>query len=251
MNGTPKSLPKSKNASAPSYGRSSLPTIGDEFRYGERVRPPRIVARTLSWTAVLAALTTNTTCLIPAGHVCTEIGCADGLTIDLKSSTGDWVPGAYSIDLNVDGTAATCTIQIPSSPSPSNVILGNCTSHTADVSFSSVDQCQSSTLSDGTKRESCTPIPGHFDQTLTLGGTPGHVALTLSRDGQPLATETVSPVYKVFQPNGPNCAAGCREASSQWTVAAGSGQGVPGSGDAGVPNGDAGPESGGTADGSE
>src|SRR5262245_55598818 len=43
---------------------------------------------------------------------CTEIGCDDGFTLTLEAGNGTFTPGQYTLDTNIDGTMATCTMTI-------------------------------------------------------------------------------------------------------------------------------------------
>jgi hypothetical protein len=148
---------------------------------------------------------------------CTLIGCGDAATINLQSPTGAWTPGNYQIALVVDGGPATCTLPIPSSPSPTSDIVGTCTSGLTAI-FQGETQCQTLPSDGAVSGGICRPVPGHFFLTLTLDGTPPQVDLTVMRDGNALVDQTVEFMYQDFQPNGPQCGPSCRGASASVTV---------------------------------
>jgi hypothetical protein len=148
---------------------------------------------------------------------CTLIGCGDAATINLQSPTGAWTPGNYQIALVVDGGPATCTLPIPSSPSPTSDIVGTCTSGLAAI-FQGESHCQTLPSDGAVSGEICTPVPGHFFMTVTLDGTPPQVDLTVMRNGNALVDQTIEFMYQDFQPNGPQCGSSCRGASASVTV---------------------------------
>ncbi len=161
-------------------------------------------------------------------HECGLVGCVDEAAIDLESPTGAWAPGGYQFALVIDGNTANCAIQIPASPPPATRIAGSCTSEIT-LTFLAQEQCAASP-SDGSadasssdpnsaQGETCSPIPGHFHQTLTLVGTPHDVALSLKRDDHSIVDQTVTLSYATTQPNGPGCDPTCHQASSVITIA--------------------------------
>ena len=60
-------------------------------------------------------------------HVCGEIGAiCDQTSITLQAPNDAWASGTYTLALNMDGTPAQCSVQIPDPP-PTNGLQGNCT----------------------------------------------------------------------------------------------------------------------------
>jgi hypothetical protein len=178
-------------------------------------------------------------------HQCTLVGCEDQATLDLQSPTGAWPPGSYQFALVIDGNAANCAIQVPAAPSGTTRVDGSCTSKIT-LTFLAEQQCgtpandgaatgTTSSGSNSTQSETCSPVPGHFHQTLTLPGTPRDVALTLTRDDHSLVQQNVTLTYATSQPNGPGCDPTCHQASSALTI----GDETPDSGPDASPVGDA------------
>jgi hypothetical protein len=161
----------------------------------------------------------SSACSNLGGGSCTAVGCASAASVHLESSTGAWTPGTYELAIlvgAVDASQDRCTMTIPEAPSPTSLIVASCTGNSS-WTFSSIVTCETH-QSSGAVGESCRPVPGHFDQTLTLAGTPARVTLSLSRGGQQILVAPVSFTYRDFQPNGPQCGPACHEASAQLTV---------------------------------
>ena len=55
-------------------------------------------------------------------------------------------------------------------------------------------------------------------QRITVEGAPQSVEVQESIDGTSVFDKTVSPAYQTSQPNGPNCAPICRQATAAWTI---------------------------------
>jgi hypothetical protein len=124
---------------------------------------------------------------------CTEIGCTDGLAVNFTLTT----PGAWTFDLDLDGTVAHCSATLPLDGS------GGC--DTAGISLN---------LSGSELPEDQQSITG-----LTLEQT-GIVSLglTISRDGTQVWTDTLTPTYETLAPNGEACGPVCSSASESVTV---------------------------------
>jgi hypothetical protein len=155
---------------------------------------------------------------------CTEVGCAGGATVVLQSPTGAWTAGTYELALVIDGNPASCALQLPAAPSPTSILAASCTSQIS-LDLQAETQCHALPSDGSAVGEGCTPVPGHFFQTLSLPGTPARVELTLSRDSQVLLETTVNLAYQDFYPNGPECGGSCQEASATVSIGADVGDG--------------------------
>jgi hypothetical protein len=173
---------------------------------------------------------------------CTEVGCIDQATVELRTTTGAWVSGTYELTIDLGGAMASCALAVPDSPSATGVVSAACTSRLT-LDFAADTQCQAgpSTGSgpNSAVSETCTPVPGHFHQTLTVPGTPANVALTLTRDGHSLLDTSVALTYQTAQPNGPACDPTCHQAAAQLSVPAETGDAGA---ESGTPAADAGAE---------
>jgi hypothetical protein len=163
-------------------------------------------------------------------HACSDVGCVDQATLELRSPTGAWTGGTYELTLDLAGGQASCDLVLPASPPATGAIDAKCTS-LVSLTFAADMQCQAGpTMGSGPNAavsETCTPVPGHFHQTLTVPGTPPHVGLTLARDGHSVLDTSVDLTYQVSQPNGPTCDPTCHQASAQLSIAADLGDGGP------------------------
>lgn len=132
-----------------------------------------------------------------SGCGCTEVGCNDGMVIDLKKGNDAWEPGKYLFALDEDGKKSNCTVELPFTKAP------NCTAgiqlftraETADASSTDPELHQVLTFSVAT-----------------------HVTLTISRDGVEIAKGDYTPTYKEDAPNGETCGPVCHNTSEVLTI---------------------------------
>lgn len=139
----------------------------------------------LAFSLLLLACDTET-------QACTAIGCVDGLQIAFQAAS--WPAGKWQVTAQTPTGARTCTVTLP---------------------FASVDpgvQCDAQ-VQLGTSG-SALPAANHSLVGLTLPDTPTQVTVTVSRDGQQLASQVFSPTYKTSRPNGPKCDPECTQASA-------------------------------------
>jgi hypothetical protein len=148
--------------------------------------------------AIIALPLAAAGCLAPPPQGCTEIGCADGLTISLKKASGSWEPGMYSVEIDADGKKIACTTQIP-------------------LSGASPSSCDDAAVLLGTSG-SALPASEHGLSDLIFHSAPKQVSVTVSRDGAMLATKDFTPTYQKSQPNGPDCEPICNQASDSLPV---------------------------------
>jgi hypothetical protein len=152
-------------------------------------------------------------------HECTEIGCMSQVSITLRTPTGAWSAGLYELmvrtDTQVEGS---CAFRLPEQlpDVPGNVTSIPCGLGIGVEITPEVD-CQMGCNGDSCW-QGCTPIPGKFLVTVSMGSTPARVDLTLSRDGTAILVETAEPVYKDVYPNGPECGSACHQASLEYTL---------------------------------
>jgi hypothetical protein len=64
----------------------------------------------------------------------------------------------------------------------------------------------------------CQAVAGEFEEYVLLPGTPSSVRLQQSADGNVLLDQTLTPTYKIDQPNGASCGPTCHEASAELTI---------------------------------
>lgn len=141
------------------------------------------------------------------GRACTEMGCVEGLTIDLQSPSG-WAPGAYRFDIELDQDKVSCEVTLPlraCDAGPS----ARCTLHPGEGPSERVMISESGCA---------LPPAQHSLPTLSIRGEPARVRVAVSRDGAQLASEELTPAYRTVTPNGPGCEPVCRQAHGAVTL---------------------------------
>ena len=126
---------------------------------------------------------------------CTEIGCSDGLTIELNAREGAFTPGTYTVAAVSDVDEA-CSFTIGGAD--------DCAEGAGCVTESS---CEAGFV-----------LETGDDQVVFLLGSPDSLTLTVDRDGEILLEETFAPEYVETQPNGKNCPPTCRNASAAFEL---------------------------------
>lgn len=126
-------------------------------------------------------------------HECTEVGCALPFEIALH---GGGAPGAYEFAIQADAQSTTCTVTVP---------------FTCDQPLRCMPEAPSFYL----EMSGCTLPPNQ--QAITGIGffdvAPDNIAVTVRRDGAPVAQASYAPVYELSRPNGPECEPVCRTAA--------------------------------------
>lgn len=130
-----------------------------------------------------------------AQKACTEIGCQDGLTLNVDPSF-DWKWGRYDIALMFEGRTVNCYGYLP---------LKRCEK---GPSF----KCSSDKITIG--ESGCAmPESTHGISGIYINDAPARVIVRILRDKKAVITRTLSPEYQEMQPNGPGCGPVCRGAS--------------------------------------
>ncbi len=155
----------------------------------------------------------------PAGCMCTEVACSDGLFITLHRADDSWPTGGYTFDLVADGQASTCTFVWDGILSPSGYpdVLATCDATGFSVSFNAKILETTQKDANGTT-VSGTPIPGKFYVLVQIGLAAEKVSVVVSRDGTSLLKKSLEPDYSAARPNGPFCGPACDTASETITV---------------------------------
>lgn len=115
---------------------------------------------------------------------CSEIGCLDGVLLELSSET-PLQPGEYTIELVADGESTQC-----------NVVPWSCTGPLTVTPLSFPEESPGS------------PASTEFE----LAGTPRTLTIEVRYAGNVVASETIEPSYEVHRPNGEGCPPECRAA---------------------------------------
>lgn len=129
-----------------------------------------------------------------AQKACTEMGCANGLTLAADPSF-DWEPGFYDFKFFVDGKTMSCRGKLPLDRCEDAPTFG-CDSRNVEIVESGC----------------ALPINKHAIAAIHIKGMPRKVIVTAKRNDKPFLTRTISPKYEQVQPNGPGCLPICRRA---------------------------------------
>jgi len=139
----------------------------------------------------------------PAGpgageRVCTQIGCLNGLRLDLAKVT-PWTAGNYVFTLELDAQTVTCKGALPLKPCDQGNALRCDVEGKVQIGESGC----------------ALPVEQHGFSDITISGEPARVKLTISREDQPLHTGELTPQYVTSRPNGEGCEPECRGAHAE------------------------------------
>lgn len=137
---------------------------------------------------------------------CTEIGCVNGLRVELTASSS-WKPGMYKFAVNIDGDLTTCEGTLPLRPCADGPSV-KCTPAGNRVLIT---------------ESGCALPPAQqgFSELRISDESAKSVMITVSRDGTELIKKTITPAYKTSQPNGPDCPGLCTGASDTLKISDG------------------------------
>jgi hypothetical protein len=145
-------------------------------------------------------------------HECTDIGCVDQANFTIRTASGAWEAGEYSLSVTFDDVVHTCSFTLPDDlPAQGSLDALDCTPR-LDAYIQQESMCMEYRNGDSVS-QSCTPIPDQYSLSGWFYGTPSTLAVSLERDGAELVEETHSLSYEESRPNGPECDPICRQAS--------------------------------------
>jgi hypothetical protein len=151
-------------------------------------------------------------------HSCTEIGCIDAAGVTIRTESGEWAEGVYTLRIAFDGEEYECGFDMPGDLPE---VVGqrgelDCEPR-LEASFTPRVECTES--SDGnSSSQSCTPIERQFDLEVFTQGTPAALDVKLDLDGMLLVDESHDLVYEEYFPNGPECGPACRQANVEIDI---------------------------------
>ena len=123
-----------------------------------------------------------------AAEACTEIGCADGLTIALQPDADGVTAGSYAVTIDADGTEESCMLVISDDPMDCD----------AGIPCLSESTCNALNL-----------LTDAEPNIAILIGVASEVTVTVQRDEEPAVEVSGQPAYNVDSPNGPGCTPAC------------------------------------------
>jgi hypothetical protein len=152
-------------------------------------------------------------------HSCTEIGCADAAGVTIKTESGEWAPGVYTLDIAFDGAAHECSFTMPDDLPEVVGQLGELDCDTdLNAYFTPRYTCMEFIDSNGARHQTCTPLERQFDLEVSTYGTPAALTVALELDGSVLVDEAHDLAYQTYYPNGPECGPACRQANVVLTI---------------------------------
>lgn len=137
----------------------------------------------------------SASCSGDSPQVCTQIGCTDGMTIQLEPPLR--ASGAYEVEVSLDGRVVTCTGTLP---------FPEC--GTPGTSCDSEDVAL--TASGCALAPSAHEIPelSIFSSNITT------IDVTLRRNDNAMGGARLTPTWTTVQPNGPRCGPTCTQAET-------------------------------------
>jgi hypothetical protein len=143
------------------------------------------------------------------GHGCTEIGCADGLAITLRTQDNTWSAGRYAFEFTFDSELHKCAIDLPGGlpASPGATAMLPCEPQ-LDALFSPHSVCPELRPSDRTS-PACMLIRDQWIVQASKSGTPDSLRVRVTRDAESVLDASERPKYETSRPNGPDCEPEC------------------------------------------
>jgi len=162
------------------------------------------VTKTRLFTGALLAALLSSGCQTQA---CTEVGCAAPLTIQLQAL--DWVSGAYVVSVTESERSFECTFDRGTLGAG-----GQAGGQSQDESWGVVHGCEQTAGDPAELGE----VPGMWGNEtegifIVINHAAERVPVNVRRDGALLLEVELTPSYMRSQPNGPECAPTCFNAS--------------------------------------
>lgn len=150
------------------------------------------------------------------GGSCTEIGCGDHLGLTIAPRDRPWSEGRYELSLTLDGQTHVCDFAFPNPASASAIVEIAC-NPAASVHLEPSVLCTEMKRPDGSRSESCAPLPDRAKLRASFSGTPSQVCITLVHDGAAVLDQQQQIRYRRERPNGPGCEPVCQQAELELT----------------------------------
>jgi hypothetical protein len=132
------------------------------------------------------------------GRVCTQMGCLDGLHVELATTAG-LGPGTYALELEADAAKGSCEVTLPLPPCDK----GSATVCKGDVAVL-------------VGESGCALDPAaHGFGPLTFKGAPARVRVVVRKGTAELGAATFTPTYRKVRPNGEGCGPVCQHATER------------------------------------
>jgi hypothetical protein len=153
-------------------------------------------------------------------HACSDVGCIDSVSFQIKTADGTWPDGAYTVELTANGASYACSMTLPDDlPANGSISTIRCEPPLSYVGVTLRTDVLCTEHHDATSgSQSCTPVPGHYTLSGSLASTPSTLSLRVTRDSGLLVEQSLPLTYSTTQPNGPDCGPTCRQASVELTL---------------------------------
>ena len=134
-------------------------------------------------------------------QACTQIGCINGLRVELKKTT-PWLPGTYTFGFELDDRKVECKGSLPLQACETGPSLS----------------CTPDAMVQIGESGCALPPAEHGFSDIQINGEPQAVKLTVTHDDKPLHTADITPNYMTSRPNGDKCEPTCRNASAEAVI---------------------------------
>ena len=151
------------------------------------------------------------------GHSCTEVGCADSVSLRVTSPNQPWPDGVYQLEVALDDVTGGCAFTLPDDLPVSGSVTSIPCLEGAELGIQQRYECTTRREGDAVS-QSCAPVPDRYELTLSAYATPEQLTLSLARDGTRILDETRELTYATTRPNGPDCSPECRQADVELTL---------------------------------
>lgn len=137
--------------------------------------------------------------MLPAGRACTQIGCQDGLLVQVLPANG-WPHGEYRFDIHYEDVRAVCTGLLPLPSCDRRALVCDATEPTIVESGCALEPA------------------AHAFGDIVFSSTPAEVAVVVTHDGKKVGAGRWNPIYRTSQPNGPGCEPVCTTAAVELVL---------------------------------
>ena len=160
------------------------------------------------WSAIAVLVLASVAASCDAGSSCTDIACADGLTVVTAPASGIWQAGDYEVEITHDGVTENCSFSLPDDlPTADSITLVDCGKPIHANLYARPDCTDTCTLTN------------QFEFDFYFNSKPESLSVKMTRDGEVVLDEQPTIEYSDVFPNGPECGALCQQARVNLTVA--------------------------------
>jgi hypothetical protein len=143
-----------------------------------------------------------------AGNICLETGCADQVYATVTSADGSFPSGTHRVEVLADGVTRTCTFTFPLATGAGGHDVQPTCGNGLSVGVYPQLACGG---------DACQPIPGKFEEIITVDGTPAQVHAWQYVDDVAILDAAAAPSYRGARTS-PDCPPACQTASVTWTL---------------------------------